>query len=333
MEKQLTWTNFYNHPRTWRHLIVWALVFAFFWAAGSRDTDVASDELHKVFLYISIFVGLIYYSFYVYNRFSKTREYVKLFALLSVGITIAAFIDEQVHSSVSTVGEIKGFWANMIVFPMMLLVAFGVKLSYRGSVQALTIEKLRRKTVEGELKLLKSQINPHFLFNTLNNIYATNLEDHNKANDIILELADLLRYQLESDKKDKVLLSTEIKNLKGYINLEKIRVKDCVINFTENGEYGQAEISPLLLLPLIENAFKYGTGIKQGNIEVKTDFQDGTFSFSCKNNIVQSKGKIHSGGIGLQNVQKRLELMYSNSHEFDIKQTKGRFEVELKVRL
>ena len=149
-------------------------------------------------------------------------------------------------------GAAKGFWANIILFPFVVLVAFGLKLSYHGTKQLFVIERLKAEQTESELKLLKSQVNPHFLFNTLNNIYSTNLEDHEKANEIILELSDLLRYQLESYKTKFAPLDREINSMENYIDLEKIRVLDCVVQVSKEGNFVEAEIVPLLLLPFVQ---------------------------------------------------------------------------------
>jgi len=338
MEKTLTWTNFYSHPRFWRHVIPWTVVVGFLYLTIFLEEDgkeaMAEQSLSLITVFLSILL-LIYGSFYAYNiLYKKQRKKLLFFITLIAIIIVASLIDHYANSRIMTIGTLKGFWANLSIFPIILLVAFGLKLSYHGTRQLFVIERLQAKQTESELKLLKSQVNPHFLFNTLNNIYSTNLEDSDKANEIILELSDLLRYQLESNKEEFSTLAKEIKNLENYIHLEKIRVKDCYINVTKEGNFQDTKILPLLLLPFVENAFKYGTGIEPGKIEVQISLNNKKeFRFYIKNKITQKKGKVHSGGIGLDNVKKRLELMYYKKYDLDINTIDGHFIVDLKMQL
>lgn len=339
MESALTWTNFYNHPRFWRHAIPWIVVSIFLtiamYAAGDFKEDEQFRGIPDVLTGAAAILTLIYGSFYAYNRlFKKEKKKAAFFVILILIVIAVSLFDHLFNSRIIQLGAVKGFWANMITYPLILIVAFGLKLAYHGSRQIFVIERLQAKQTESELKLLKSQVNPHFLFNTLNNVYSTNLEDHDKANEMILELSDLLRYQLESYKSTFTPLEKEIDSIENYIDLEKIRVRDCKVTVEKKGDFSESEIVPLLLLPFVENAFKYGTGIESGAIELIFELdQKKQFSFSVKNKIVQAKGKLHSGGIGLTNVKKRLELMYPNTHQLEIENTGSHFLVDLKIQL
>lgn len=339
MENNLSFSNFYRHPRFWRHFYAWLVFFIFMGITmGVSIMQEPKDDLWNSAIDLLAFVigmlFMIYASFYAFNKLQPQGRYLLLSGIFLVIVVFFAYIDGLFGTRVVQMGALTGFWANLVMYPFFLFVAFGFKLAYHGARQTFVIDKLKTKQVESELKLLKSQINPHFLFNTLNNIYSTNLEDHDKANEIILELADLLRYQLESNKKKRTSLMEEINSLENYIALEKIRVKDCNINLVKNGKFDKIEIVPLLLLPFVENAFKYGTGIETGEIDISFDIKNnGLFIFSCKNKIVQKKGKVHSGGIGLENVKKRLALSYPDRYELDIKEEDQYFAVLLKLHL
>jgi hypothetical protein len=348
MKEKLSATNFYKHPRFWRHAFMWLASLAFLIViivlSEAQADEVAIAELdseegrNKAIFVFSIFaiecLVLVYGSFYAYNVFYPKRKFRQLAVALIMIVVVMATVDHFIHSLTIKLGETDGFLANLVVYPIILFVAFGFKLGWHGLNQLIIIEKLKTKQVESELDLLKSQINPHFLFNTLNNIYSTNLHDHEKANEIILELSDLLRYQLESNKKDKVLLEEEIKSLDNYIELEKIRVRSCEVNVRKSGDLSQAKILPLLLIPFVENAFKYGTGIEKGLIDISyTMIGKSEFQFQCVNKIVTTNEKLHSGGIGLENVSKRLELMYPNKYSLDILKENGTFDVNLKIQL
>lgn len=338
METQLTFNNFWTHPRFWRHFWAWA-IFLFFTvvmmsasAIGNPD-EVFLLEFGPVFIFIFGIFVLIYASFFVYHKFFSTRKYFRLGGSLMLIIIIMALFNDHFGVKGLVLGRLQGFWANVVMYPFVLMVAFGFKLAFHGARQLFVIERLKTKQVESELKLLKSQVNPHFLFNTLNNIYATNLKDHDKANEIIMELAELLRYQLKSQSHPLMPLDEEISILENYIDLEKIRVKDCQINIQKEGEFKQVKIVPLLLIPFVENAFKYGTGIEPGQIELQFDLnQANVFTFYCRNKIVQKNGKVHSGGIGLDNVKKRLELRYRDNYSLELEKENGYFTVNLSIK-
>lgn len=339
MEIALTWGNFYRHPRFWRHLGVWAFFIVLMginiYVSFRYNPDSGMhDGLDDLVFFLVEMVVLIYASFYAYNRLIPQQKFIP-FALLILLITLGvAVVDDWLATSAVQIGALTGFLANLVLFPFILLSAFGFKLAYHGVRQVFIIERLRARQTESELRLLRSQINPHFLFNTLNNIYSTNLEDHDKANDIILELADILRYQLESNKKPRTPLSDEINSLENYLSLERIRVRDCHVHLEKQGDFEAVEIVPLLLLPFIENAFKYGTGLEPGEIALRFELTEGhQFHFHCRNKIVRKKEPVHSGGIGLENVKKRLALAYPGRYRLQVQPSTHYFTVDLNITL
>lgn len=338
MEPNLTFSNFLTHPRFWRHFWGWFVFMAFLSlmliasALGNPKEEWFSG-VSRILAFIFGIITLIYACFFAYNKLKPQKKYFLLGLAFIVIIFVLAFFNARFGPQGIQIGELEGFWANAVMYPFILMAAFGFKLAYHGARHLLVIEKLKTKQTESELKLLKSQVNPHFLFNTLNNIYATNLSDHEKANEIILELADLLRYQLKSQSKPMMPLNEEISILDNYISLEKIRVRDCKVNVEKDGDFQKVAIVPLLLLPFVENAFKYGTGIEQGVIDLKFHLDSSNvFTFYCRNKVVQKNGKVHSGGIGLDNVKKRLALKYAGNYTLDIEDGNGYFTVQLEIK-
>ncbi len=338
MKEKLSFVNFYRHPRFYRHLIPWIIAIVLLVLLASIDDESGersnfTPPLELVVFTFEIFL-LVYSSFYIYSQFWRKGRKMNFWLVQVAIILLLAGADAYLENGAVQMGALPSFWANTLFLCLLLLVAYGFKWAYHGARSILVIERLKAKQTETELNLLKSQINPHFLFNTLNNIYSTNLHDHEKANEIILELSDLLRYQLESNKKAKVPLSSEIESLDNYIELEKIRVKECDIEIKRSGDLSRAEILPLLLLPFVENAFKYGTGITKGKIDILYQLEGhNLFTFKCVNKIVTSAEKLHSGGIGLANVRKRLELMYENKYSLNIANENGNFSVDLQMQL
>jgi sensor histidine kinase YesM len=201
-------------------------------------------------------------------------------------------------------------------------------------------EKLKRIELEktiAELSFLKAQINPHFLFNTLNNLYALILEKSDKSGECVLKLADILKYILDEGKEDKVSLKKELLLLENYIELEKLRKPDADVSFISECTSNNYQITPLLLLPFVENAFKHGlnTVSKNGFIHLTIKAKDQLLTLSIENNIppVANIIAVESHGIGIENAKKRLSLLYSNRHELLIERKSNSFLVNLQLQL
>ncbi len=196
-------------------------------------------------------------------------------------------------------------------------------------------QSLERQNLNGELALLRSQINPHFLFNTLNNIDSLVYIDQDKASDAILQLSEIMRYMIYEANTDIVPLEREIEYLTSMVDLIRLRLKDNdYIEFKVDGDARGKEIPPMLLVPFIENAYKHGkkSGISPGiifNLKISKNYY--TFeAFNYYDNQNTFK-KDAVGGIGLSNVQRRLKLLYGKDHTFEIERKKGEFKVFLKI--
>jgi len=202
-------------------------------------------------------------------------------------------------------------------------------------------KQLERINTETELKYLKSQINPHFLFNSLNSIYSLALQKSDLAPELILKLSDILRYILYDGSEKKVSLTQEIKYLKSYLELEKVRHGSRMkLDIEIIGDTDTKEIAPMLLIPFVENSFKHGLGkdIANGfvNVKIETTKSDLHFEISNSkpiNGSEVSKQKNYQGGIGLINVQKRLNLLYPRKHNLKIGSEGNEFKVVLDINL
>lgn len=195
--------------------------------------------------------------------------------------------------------------------------------------------QLRAEKLETELKFLKSQINPHFLFNSLNNIYSLTILDPNRAGENVLKLSAMLRYLLYECDEEHVLLKQELQYLQNYINLfaqkeeQSLNIK---VDFEQ--VIGELKIAPLLLIPFVENAFKHSfiEDLAQGWVEISLKSDQKTIYFEVKNSIPDFEmAKDEVGGIGLQNIKRQLELLYPNKHQLEIRQTKDVFEISLEL--
>jgi LytS/YehU family sensor histidine kinase len=203
------------------------------------------------------------------------------------------------------------------------------------------VTDLEKAKLETELLFLRTQISPHFFFNTLNNIYSLSLENSPKTPKIILKLSELMRYFLYETKKSKQSLEKEIISIQNYLELERIRFDENLeINMTISGDIQNKKIAPMLLLSFIENAFKHGANKNIGKIKIDIDFlvKDGFLYFTISNPIPASNSIPQldktTGGIGLENVKKRLALGYKKKeYDLNIEEKNSLFIVALKIKL
>lgn len=185
-----------------------------------------------------------------------------------------------------------------------------------------------------ELRQLKYQLNPHFLFNALNNIYSYNLENNSHGNDLILKLSDLMRFMVETSNKDSILLNDELNFIDNYITFERERLGHrCEIVLNKNIQSDTLEIPPLILFPLIENAFKHGTDTLSlnGRIEINVNSTQSQLKLIVKNSVVTNQTP--STKTGIPNIQKRLELLFPKRHRLELASDENIFTASLKIDL
>lgn len=200
-------------------------------------------------------------------------------------------------------------------------------------------QELQTKNIESELRFLKSQVNPHFLFNTLNNIYALSLKKSDKAPETVLKLSELMRYMLYECNEERVLLANEVKYVENYIALESLRQGHNIdINLDVVGDVHTQKIAPLMFTPFLENAFKHGVNnaITGGFINITLMVEDEEVNFQIENskaNTMPTARHPRSGGIGLKNLKRRLELVYPDKYELNIEDQPNVYIVHLSIQL
>jgi len=232
------------------------------------------------------------------------------------------------------------FWRTLF-FPLYpAIMFFALSSALRLSIEWFNTERqkkeMKAEKLSSELAFLKSQVNPHFLFNILNSICSLARKKSDETENAIIKLSKIMRYMLEDSRDEKVSLEKEVEYLNSYIELQRMRLSDSVkIDFTIAGKPGQILIEPLLLIPFVENAFKHGISyhdISEIAICLKTG--NNSLFFSVKNNIIRPVGEsVEQGsGIGLKNVTRRLELLYPENHRLKIKDDGGLYLVELEIK-
>ena len=330
-----------------RHLAGWLLLFAVWYFLRYQDFSTTKLALGITAIKVVDLAILVYITNYVLiPRLLYKRKYA-FFALLYVTMIFCSSI-----LKIFIVGNILnpsgGFsvWDNFKtrfydnVIPHFLLVSTGaaIKLMKDYIQSQKRLSQVSLEKAETELKFLKSQINPHFVFNTLNTIYFQIEKTNTIARESLLQFSDLLRYQLYDCNADTIEIEKEMQYLRDFVQLQQKR-KDENYSITMNGSMNVNgfRITPLLLLPLVENAFKHISHFneKENIIRIHAEKDGADFIFKVEN----TKESAHvstekkSGGIGLQNMQRRLELLYPQQHSLEIKDSGGWFIVLLKLAI
>lgn len=229
-------------------------------------------------------------------------------------------------------------YANLALMGLGFVTTMGVAIIKHQIEQKITTAETKADVSDAELKLLQSQLSPHFLFNTLNNLYALSIHDASKLPPLLLKLSDLLRYTVYDTKATLVALEDEINYLKNYIDFEKIRLGER-LELVTNWPESLAEappIAPMLLIVFVENAFKHSKNTQNPQIKIAIDVQiwGKTVLFSVQNSfdpsVTRNTLEQHSG-LGLDNVKKRLELAYPHRHDLSIEQKNNTFMVKLRL--
>lgn len=232
------------------------------------------------------------------------------------------------------------FIQDLYFFVLFLFVYYFIDI-YSHQREIRQLERLKTEKIMLETSLLKSQINPHFLFNTLNNIYALSLVRSPETRNIIARLRSLLHYMLYDCQAEVVPLEQEIAFMNSYLSLEKIRHKEeqCTVTVHISGDVAGKQVAPLLLINFLENAFKHGvkSGIEKSWITMNIDVQQASMQFDLRNSKPAVSGaglaiNEYTGGIGIQNVKRRLELLYPGKHVLQIDEQPGSFHVALQVK-
>lgn len=262
-------------------------------------------------------------NFKLSERNKKLAERYYKIALVIIGLIIVIFND--------FFGKLEGF----VEFIALYFIVVTVTIAHWLFKQIKSIIRLKNEKTKTELLHLKSQVNPHFFFNTLNNLYGL-MEKDSREREMVLKLSDMMRYSIYEGEKEWVTLEAELDYLKNYIELQQIRYhKKSDVQFIHKIENPQAKIMPLLFIILLENAFKHGLENleKSAYIHIDLSEKNNEVNFVIENNF-ESQQVPNIEGIGLKNLERRLELVYPNEHvlSFDIDKTIYKVTLSLKLK-
>ena len=336
------------------HFIFWVGIwffFVYFFSYNSNNTNYVT--WFSSFLLPITMITTYFVVYYLIPRYLLTKKY-KCFALysaytlvFSTYLIIIAIFGSFVFLSNMEIKNMPPMSRNyvfilILVYLVVFIVSFISLLRHNFKTQTENKE-LQNKILETQLQIksqelqyLKKQIHPHFLFNTLNTIYGFALKQSKNTPEIILKLSNLLDYILYQVDKPKVSLKEEILHIKEYITLEKIRFEDTLkINFIADEIPDKVQIAPMLLIPFVENAFKHGSlidGFLTVNIQITLD-DDNQLFFSINNTVITDDLKPNKIGIGLENIKKRLNLLYKNNYKLNIQNKENWFNVNLFIQI
>lgn len=239
-------------------------------------------------------------------------------------------IQKSIVDNVLFKGSNFGLYFNLLsglVLPIAIKSSLGY---YQFYIKTLELEK---ENVQLELNFLKAQVNPHFLFNTLNNLYSQIIHKRNeKSSETVTRLSSYMRYSLDNANKTSIQLSEEITLINNYIELEKLRLNYTDVIFNTNIDKENSNIPPLLFIPLIENAFKYSVDKKESEINIHLNVKDNILDFSIENNFDKNREQSNSGGLGLSNLKKRLDLYFKDNYDYNVT-VDSIYKAQLKLNL
>jgi two-component system, LytTR family, sensor kinase len=321
-------------PQQWwmRHLLFWTYRFNnyVFYGLGLEEIDLSAGTAALVGELL-LYIGFVY--FHILFLIPKVLFYKKIVIYIIASLSSIlcfTYIEYNLFQTDLTQITFIGLHDPIINGIETYLQVTGLRIMVEFLYTQQRIQALRNENLSTELAFLKSQINPHFLFNTLNNIAVLSEKYPEKVTPTIIDLSNVLRYQLYESEKETVLLSKEIENLRQNLSLEAMRLNDVEKDIRVEGNINGVTVAPLLFLPFLENALKHSADPSgKAVINILFKIEDKTLIFTAKNSKPTHKPKQLSGGIGLKNIQRRLALLYPQKHILTVEDLAETYKVTL----
>lgn len=332
------------------HIFFWICVFTFYtFFYGRLGGDLYYSFVHLIYT-SPLYIGATYIAVYViiprfllkkrYKDFVISSVYMVLgVAYLEILITICLIVLPVNIIPLKWNAPVKpdslDIYLRLIGIYAVVFLASSIKLLKHWYKMQKKNQQLIKEKLEAELNMLKSQVHPHFLFNTLNNLYALTLKKSDKSPDVVLKLSEILDFMLYHSNKDFVELEREIKLVNNYIALEKLRYGErLLIDFEIDGDIQNKHIAPMMIFPLVENCFKHGVSStnQKSWIKLLLKASPERLYFTAENSKIEKQNKL-KGGLGLINLRKRLSLIYPENHKLDIAESDSIFKATLEISL
>lgn len=318
-----------------------AVVFLFYVSDRSHGHSYPEVKAYDIPFFLNYAVAAMLINYVLLPKFLYRKKYLwfltSLAAILALVIVVEEEVLEQIYFPTTRGSRFPGVFVNLVGALPTITILTGFKFAWDALYQRRQLEELKMTVKESEMQFLKSQINPHFLFNNLNNLYAYALEKSDKTPDIILGLSGVLRYMLYECREEYVPIRKEIEQLKNFIKISQLQIEDRGEIRLEVGEiYPEYRIAPLVLMVFVENAVKHSaSSMSEGiRIDIRVEMREEEMHFVCNNTYSeQSTIENLSSGIGLSNVRKRLELIYPGAYSLDTRSDGSEYRVLLRVKL
>ncbi|MBS1524745.1 MAG: histidine kinase [Bacteroidetes bacterium] len=327
------------------HVGFWLLAY-FFWIYIFRNnTLVISHTITVQFCYL-LFIAANYYfnSLYAIPRLLNREKYIAFFAAFFAGIIVTAWLRVPVSYLVrrylfalhddhyDVLNVFYGSFINIFFWVFFILAA---KMTIDRVRSQVYIEQIEKEKAANELNFLRAQFNPHFLFNSINSIYAHIDKSNKEARNMLLTFSEMLRYQLYECNVERIEIERELNYIRNYISLQKSRLDERIMVCFQADDIGQGIlVPPLILITFIENAFKYVgfNECRENKIELKLEYKNSSLFFNIlntKDGYIDRSQK--SSGLGIANTKRRLELLYPGRHLLEIRETEDNYTASLTI--
>jgi len=317
------------------NFIRWGSYFNDYWY--SFKSNLVEFPLHIIIVYFNIYflipkyiLNKKYYKFFIYFIFSLTLLYIVRTGLNYFLVTENIWPEAEGTQKAFTINHIVAVITGEIY---VIALVSTIKLTVDWIFEKRRNAELQKHQLQSELNFLKTQIQPHFFFNTLNNLYALAIEKSDKTPEVILKLSEIMQYVLYDAKASSISLLKEINYIQSYLELEKLRYGNRIQSqLTISGNINNVVIPPLLFLPFIENCFKHGTK-NNDNIKLSINFEklNNEIVFFVRNNFNPNNKVVSKHGIGIENVKRRLKLLYQDKFKLKTNVTNNKYTVKLKI--
>jgi two-component system, LytTR family, sensor kinase len=327
------------------HVFFWMLVFGIWYFLRYQDYDTPAIAVTVTLIKIVDLALMVYLTNYVLIPSLLYKRKYLWFVLAFIGMVVTSSMIKMMilgrvtgDIQMATLsGNLKSrIYDNVIPHFFLVIAGAAIKLMVDNSKLHQRMAEIARQKAEAELNFLKSQINPHFLFNSLNSVYFLIDKNNVDARESLHKFSDMLRYQLYELNGAKIPVEREVAYLRDFVDLQKLRKDEhYAVVFNSSPSVKGFSIEPLLLIPFVENAFKHISHHNNNNNYVKLDLsrENGHFKFVAENSKEEGRTTEQHGGIGLVNVKRRLELLYPGKHTLNIQNDRDKYKVELTLKL
>jgi len=349
--------NNIRQKRWLTHVLFWILLLFFYsLAMHSSYGSIYKSFNRNVILLLPQILASYYIIYFLNPLFLYKKKYILFGILFLIGTYVFSvlarflviyvveelyreppFVQESFLEIATDFKRLYREFFHKVYLPVFLVVS--IKLLKERFEEKSRRELLEKEKIAAELNFMKAQIHPHFLFNTLNNLYVLTLQKSEKASDVVLKLSEMLDYMLYKCNENRVTIAQEIQLIQNYIDLEQLRYGDRLeLVFNKNIDNHQTQIAPLILVSLIENAFKHGASgaVAIPKIKIEIDVKNEHLLFSIYNTKPTEAQKDTTNfkkGIGLVNTNSQLQLIYPNKHTIEIIEDKASYNVKLQINL